>query len=207
MSISAATLLNHLYPLLHATSAADLQFWTDDDLKTFLTNRLQDTVKQYGLLVEIDSTSITLVAGTQAYPAPPDHLDTMHVALSGKPLIASSTYELERLDNSYQTTPSTAAKPVKRFFEDKQGFNIIGLHPVPAAAEAGLHPEVIYHSFPCDSESIELPKVIGDYLELLTLGEAYSRESDLSILETAQSAKALASLFEDRMQQLYGQAQ
>jgi hypothetical protein len=86
------------------------------------------------------------------------------------------------------------------------GQNAIGLYPVPTTTGATL--EVIYHEFPCsETADITAPVVVGDYLELAVVAEAYSVESDGRMLETATSARQVMGLIDDVIESYYGGAQ
>lgn len=208
MTIPLATLQTGLWPDLHAVGESDAVFVDSAELERVIADRLKDIAKQYGVYVTRDIAFITLVAGQALYNLPPRHLSTLHVSLNGRPLIASSRAELEARDLSYTTRAATVANPVRRWYEDKQTANTIGLHSVPAAADAGSELEVIYHSYPCEvDEGIDGPLIIGDLLHLLTLGDLYSRESDFSEPEAAQSAKAVAGLITAQFANLWGMAQ
>lgn len=208
MTTPLSTIQSDLYIQLHSTSQSDAIFVSDSELEKVISDRIKDLAKQFNLYIVRDATFITLVAGQAVYDLPPRHASTLHVALNGLPLIPSSTHELEARDRAFETTAATAAKPIARWYEDKSGFNQIGLHPVPAVADAGSDLEVIYAQWPCEvTDGIDGPRYLADLLELLTLGDAFSRESDFSQPESAQAAKALASLYMEVMDDLYGGAQ
>lgn len=208
MTIPLATLQSGLWPDLHATGESDAVFVTAADLERVISDRLKGLAMDYGIYVVRDIAFITLVAGRAVYDLPPRHLSTIHVAHQGRPLVASARAELERLDVNYQTTPATALKLVRRWYQDKHGFNRLGFHPVPAVADAGSKVEVIYFRYPCEVDAgIDGPLIIGDLLHLLTLGDVYSRESDFSQPETAQSAHAVAQLMTAQFANLWGMAQ
>lgn len=208
MITALSVLQSDLYIQLHSTSQNDAIFVNDSEIKKVLADRLTDLAMQHGLYIVRDVAFITLVAGQAVYDLPPRHLSTLHVALNGSPLIASSTAELEGRDATFETTPATALKPIARWSQDKEGFNLLRLHPVPAAADAGSKLEVIYAQYPCEiDEGIEGPRFLCDLLELLALGDLYSRESDFAEPEAAKAANALAGLYVEIMDSLYGSAQ
>jgi hypothetical protein len=128
-------------------------------------------------------------------------------------LSASSTNELELLDENYQATQADDDHPILYWYEDKSGQNKIGVYPVPAAADAGNTLEVIYHQYPTtldeahSNTTITVPTPIGDYLECVVLGEAYGKESDGRMPETSAAMKQLAALYEEVILDYYGEAQ
>ncbi len=209
MSIALATILSALYPPLHAASASDLVFTSDSELTGTIEDALKDLGQDYGVFVTRDITTITLVSGTPTYALPENHLATLHVSMANRPLVASSRHELERLDSGYLTTPGTAAKPVKRWYQDKGAANVIGFHPVPSVGSGnGLAVEVIYFAYPCSAASgLEVPKVLADMIEFQTEQEMYGKESDFQMVEVAQSCKALADLYSAQVKNLWETAQ
>lgn len=208
MTTPLSTLQSDLYMQLHSTSQNDAIFVNDAELEKVIADRLTDLAMQHSIYIVRDTAFITLVAGQAVYDLPPRHLSTLHVALNGSPLIPSSTAELEGRDAAFETTAATALRPIARWYQDKSGFNQIGLHPVPAVADAGDRLEVIHASYPCEiDEGIEGPRFLCDLLELLALGDLYSRESDFQQPESAKAANALAGLYIEVMDSIYGSAQ
>lgn len=207
--INPTTLRTNIYRYLHATSESDAIIATDGELDRVLSDELSDLAMHYGLFVERDSTFITLIAGQAMYALPPRHLSTLHVALASRPLVASSREELEKRDTGYASTAATTAAPVRRFYEDKSGFNMIGFHPVPSVASgAGSQVEVVFHRFPCEiSDNVTAPAFIGDLLEVLTTREVYMKESDLAMPEVAKSLEGLAGIYEAVIKELWQTAQ
>lgn len=208
MSVSISTILSTTYPHLHSASQSDAVFVTDASLTRMATDQIRRLAQRFGVFIRRSATTV-LVTGQATYSAPPRHASTLHVTVDGRPLVASSSAELELRDQAYQTTQSTAAKPISRWYEDKIGSaNRIGVQPVPRAADAGGILEVIYHEWPCSwEEPIDAPKLFGDYIELQLIGEAFSIESDFMQSESAQAARALAGLIEQATQTYYGVAQ
>lgn len=209
MPLVIANLIADTYAFLHAESETDAVFVDDDSLEALYKDRLKRLAQQTAILVERDVTSIALATGTATYALPARHLSTIHVALSNRPLIASSRHDLERRDSAYQTQAATVASPVRRWYEDKGGFNRIGFSPVPSAAQGnGLNPEILYHAYPCNlSEEIDCPTVVGDVLMFQVVGESYERESDFRMPEVAQIAKALVGFLQPRLENLVGMSQ
>lgn len=209
MSVSVNTLISNLLGPLHSDSTANLCFWTDAELTRFFDETLKKHARMHGVFVVRDTSSITLVQGTAVYSAPARHLDTLHVALDGAPLIASSSSELEVLDDAYKTTQGTP----QYWYSDKEGQNKIGFYPVPNLAAAGKHPEIIFHQYQPELDeahintTIAVPAPMGDYLEAVVLGECYGKESDARLPETSAAMKQLAKLYERIIEGLYGVAQ
>ncbi|MGA9769179.1 MAG: hypothetical protein WBV94_09070 [Blastocatellia bacterium] len=209
MSVSVNTLIGNLLGPLHSDSTANLCFWTDAELTRFFDEAVKSHARKAGVFIVRDITSITLVQGTAVYDAPARHISTLYIALDGVPLIASSSSELELLDDSYK---STQGVPLY-WYADKEGVNKIGFYPVPNATAAGKHPELIINQFPPELDeahsntTIPVPACTGDYLEAVVLGESYSKESDARLPETSAAMKQLARLFEQIFESLYGVSQ
>lgn len=209
MSVPLATILGHIWPLLNAVDESDVVFTSAAELQRtleFWQKKLADT---YGIFIVRDTATITLVNGTQTYSLPDRCASVMHVAINGRPLVATSTNQLEALDDSFQTTAETAAKPTSRFFLDKSGANIIGFHPVPTTGfSVGQAVEVIFAQYACDlSAGIDGPLPIVDWLEIQTIGEARRHESDFSMPECAQACSQLADLYSQAMTAYFGKSQ
>lgn len=222
MPLSITPLIGHLWPQLHATSEADVVFISQDTLIRFFTDALKSLAQRFGVFVVRHSTR-SLIQGQLYYDAPPRHLSTLHVAIleTGKPLVASSTKEQELRDGAFETTQATALKPIRWWIEDKAGvtrisaglagasqIHQIGIVPVPGPADSGNHWDMIYHAYPCSVlDGIETTKTVADYLEHCVMAEAWTPESDFSILESAQSYRHLADLYEAVFEHLWGKAQ
>lgn len=209
MPLDLTVLIGNLLGPLHSDSTANLSFWSDAELTRFFDEALKMHARKHGVFVVRDITSITLVQGTAVYDAPARHLDTLHIALDGVPLIPSSSSELELLDDAYKTTQGTP----EYWYADKVGVNKIGFYPVPNLAAAGKHPELIIHQYPAQLDeahsntTVPVPACCGDYLEAVVLGESYGKESDARMPETSAAMKQLARLYEQVIEQLYGVAQ
>lgn len=212
MALIVTFMINDLLPMLHAPATNQLIWWTDAELTRWFADALKRHAMRDGTFV-LRATQ-QLIAGQADYPAPPRHLDTIHVAVNGRPLIASSTTELEALDESFRTTPETAGHLTSRWYTDRLGANTIGIYPVPATGLSdGGDLEIIYHGFPCNLDEahtdtrIEVPDGIGEMLELSVLAEAYSCESDAEMPEVAQAARGVVGLIEQVITTYWGRAQ
>ena len=210
--MTIASLTTNLLPLLHSDSVANLVWWTQNQLTRWTSDALKRLAQNFGLFVIRDTTSILLIQSEPLYDAPPRHLSTLHVAVNNRPLKASSTHELEMRDVNYRTTEAAVDQHVRRWYSDKVGANTIGFQPVPGIEDDGENAEVIFHQYPCFEENdvnvaIEAPAFVGDYLEAVVLGEARACESDAQMVETAQAAKSIASLYESIFTQYWKGAQ
>lgn len=212
MALIVTQMINNLLPLLHAPALNQLIWWTDAELTRWVADALKRHAMTDGTFVLRHTQS--LFAGQADYAAPPRHLDTIHVAVNGQPLVASSTTELEALDDAFRTTLETTGRLTSRWYADRIGANRIGVYPVPAVGLSdGGDLEIIYHGFPCNLDEahtdtrIEIPDGVGEMIELAVLGEAYACESDAEMPEVAQSARSVAGLIEQVVHTYWGRAQ
>lgn len=192
--------------MLHAGATADLVWWTADQLTRWISDHIKRHAERHGVFVIRDTTT-TLVNGTATYAAPGHHLDTIHVAIGGRALVASSTTELEALDDAFRSTAEATGSLASRWYPDRLGQNQIGIYPVPATGlSAGSALDVIYHGFICD-DPFTAPQFVGDYLELAVAAEAYAAECDGQMVETAQSARQVMGLIDEIVTTYWGRAQ
>lgn len=209
MALNVNTLIGNLLSPLHSDTLANLVFWMDAELTRFFDEALKSHARRHGVFVKRDTSSITLVQGTAVYSAPARMVDAMHVSLDGVDLIASSTSELELLDDAFKTTQGTPAY----YHTDREGQSKIGFYPVPNAAAATKNPEVIYHGYEVELDeahivtAINVPAPIGDYLEACVLKAAYGKEGDCAIPETAQNLGELVKLYDSVILSLWGNSQ
>ena len=217
MSLNVTTMIGHLVPMLHAETTADLIWWTDAQITRWFADFLKRHAEADGVFVLRHVA--TLIDGQATYNAPPRHLDTIYVAVDGRPLVASTTTELEGLDDGFRTTAETTGHLTSRWYSDRLGANRIGLYPVPAATFSdGADLEIIYHGFPCNLDeahtdtAIDVPPAIGDALELAVIAEAYGTESDATMPEVTANLRQVASFSSDSLirrivQTYWGRAQ
>lgn len=212
--LNVTTLISSLWPPLHATDQSNVVFVTDEELTATIADQLKELARNFGVFVVRDIAT-ALVQGTASYPAPVRHVSTLAVSIleTGRPLVASSTKEMENWDRAYESTQAAAATPVRWWYSDKVGVNRIGIARVPGILDAGQHLEVIYHQYQCDLDpahtvvDIRAPKFVGDYIEVTALAEMYGKESDFQMPESAQSYKQLGMLYEQIFQSWWGTAQ
>lgn len=212
MSISIFTILNDLYIYLHATSSADVVWFTDAELTILCNDHFRHLTQNTGLNVQRDDTTIELVDGSSLYDLPADYLSGLEFAFNGLPLRPGSTYELERYDPTL-TQPSTPQFPMKWWYTDKEGVGVVGFFPVPGVNEEGLNVEVIFHEVICNIDvahtvtTIPLPAVFGDWAEFQVAADCYGIESPLRAVDIAQGMMGMATLYFDVFQKYWGTAQ
>lgn len=213
MSVNASNLFSDLWPQLHATSAADFFFGTQNDLVRYLGDHIKRSAESFGLFVVRDTNSVTFSNGRQLYRAPALYLSGISFSYGGSPLIPSSTAEQDAGDSSFTSTVASANNPVLYWFADKIGANMLGFSPIPGPLDDGHQPELIYHEYPCSlhedlgNSIINAPNFFGDYLELGVVKDAYMKTSDFEMPEVGKAAGQLMALYEQAMTQYWGTAQ
>jgi hypothetical protein len=189
---------------LHAAVIADLVMWSECELIQWIDAGVKRLARTAALFAGRSIDTVT-VAGTATYALPSQHLSTVHASYDSKPLRPSSTGELAARDAQWQTRRA----PAQRWYQDTLVAQI-GLAPVPDHARALW---LIYHGWPQTADcakthtTIPLPASLQAYLELYTLGEAYSKEGDGFAPDIASAARAIAGLYERVAVEYWGAAQ
>lgn len=197
------TLINRLLPQLHATAEANLYATNRAELLEIIDESLKRLARKV-LIFVARNTSLQTADETATYTLPERHIATLHVAIEEIGLIASSTSELEALDEAYKTT---AGAP-QHWYGDGEGFSKFGLYPVPEGAD---EIEIIEQEMPAEiSElnlSCQMPAVFDDYVQALVLRRVYTKESDIQMPEVAGPLDQLISIYEATLIDLYGKGQ
>lgn len=200
---TTTTLIANLTPLLHSDSIANAVFWTNAECVAWLDEAVKRLARSFCVLVVRD-TSISTANGTAKYTLPTRHISTVHVAVDNKPLRAATTHELVARDGSFETTAAGANGPT-HWYQDKITIDQIGFYPVPIATKTVA---IIHTQFPAtvtDGANIDVPAVIGDYLEYWVLREAYNKESDARLVECAQQLGEVLGLLDREFAAMWGQ--
>jgi hypothetical protein len=190
---------------LHASVLADLGMWTECELIQWIDAAVKRLARMAGLFAGRSIDTMT-VAGTPTYALPSQSINTVHASYDRKPLRPASTGELAARDAQWQTRQA----PPQRWYQDSLGLGAIGLCPVPTRAKALW---TIYYGWPqtvdCAKShtTIPLPRSLEPFLELYTLGEAYSKEGDGFAPDIAQAARAMAGLYSQVAVEYWGAAQ
>lgn len=189
-----------MLPVLHASSTADLAFWTNSELVAFLDEGLKRLAQVSNVFVRRDTT-ISTVLGTRIYALPVRTLNIIHVAYNNVPLRASSTHELAGKDDYYLQTQTTPT----HWYSDRETLNNIALYPVPDAvgSVAIIASEVLADL--SDGDNMAVPVVFADYLEVRTLSEAYGREGDAQMPEVSGHLLELGKLYEQLAAEYWGE--
>lgn len=195
--------LDELYPMLAASSAVDLDFWSDAQLLEWINQGLARLSRSAAVIVDRD-TSISVAAGTASYSLPTSHLSTMHVSLGGAMLRPASVAELQALSATWTVDAST---PTRYWQGPGLGVSTIGLYPLPIASGTLA---VIEHELADDltaSSTLPLPEPLADFAWFYTLAEARAVESDGAMPETSQVCRELAGLIEQMARDYWGVSQ
>jgi hypothetical protein len=191
-----------ILPALGAAAAADLVFWTAQDLYDWLNEGLKQLARRRGLFIERD-TSISVVASTASYTLPARHLSTLHVALDGAELRPATVRAVEALDADWPNTEDTP----ERYLQDVAGLGSIRLYPTPD--DSGTL-GIVFHRYPADvadSDSIPAPDTISDYLADVVIAEARGTEGDGAMPEAAEFCRQEGKLYEAVFRGYWGMAQ
>lgn len=189
---------------LHAATLADLVMWSECELIQWIDAGVKKLARLAALFIGRSIDTVT-VAGTAIYALPAQHLATIHASYDSKPVRPATTGELAARDAQWQTRQD----PTQRWYQDTL-VQQIGLAPVPD------HPRalwLIYNGWPQTVDcakthtTIPLPLSLAPYLELYTLGEAYSKEGDGFAPDIAAAARAIAGLYERVAVEYWGPAQ
>jgi len=194
--------ISQTVPVLHGHVAADLVFWSQDELLRWLDDRVKHLATKGAFVVR---NTVALVNGTASYDQPDRTLSVIHVAHNHKPLKASSSNELEALTPTFDTTTGDA---LERWYADNTS---ISFQPVPnaVAVAAASTAEVITHEYPATVDGVEavdipVPLVVLDMFAVEVIAEAYRREGDSQLPEAAQQLDKLAGLYQSAVEQLWG---
>lgn len=199
--IQTTTVITNLLPSLHAAALADLTFWTEADLITWMDDALKRLARVARVWVERD-TSITTEAGTATYALPARHLATIHVSFGAAPLRPASAAELEARNPAYQTAAGTP----DHWYEDGLGRNV-GVAPVPEGATAL---PLLMQAWPPALDTAKLntlvqaPAPLAGYLAMYVLAKAYGREGESEMPDVAMHAEARCQMYEEVFAHLYG---
>jgi len=200
---SAQDLLDQMYPLLGASEASDLDFWTDAQLLAWINAGMASLARSAAVFVGRD-ISISVEAGMASYALPTHHLSTLHVSLGGSLLRPASVAELDALSATWQAATGT---PARYWQAPGLGLGTIGLYPNPAASGTLA---VIEHELPdtlAAGNPLPLPDPLADYAFFYALAEARAIESDGAMPETAEACRQLCGLIEQIARDYWGVAQ
>lgn len=195
--ITFTTLYTELLPLLNAASAADLVWWTADELYRFM-DEASRRLGESGVFSE-NNTEITTATGGSSYVLPDDTLAIAAAFLDGAALRAVNVREMESLSLTWDSDTGT---PVK-FATDVSGLRTIMLYPQPTA-DGTL--ALILHTWPevGSGGSVRQPAVLGLHLKYSALAAARAKDSDGAAPDIAQSARQRADLIQQAASALWG---
>lgn len=202
--MNAGTIITRLLPMLHATSEANLVATTRAELLVLIDQSLK-RLARLSLIFTKRTTNQNTANATPTYSLPSDHLASLHISVANQPMIASSSHELETLDEAYQ---SSAGAPA-HWYGDGNGLETFGLYPVPTSTAAISK---VYQSMPAEitdpsALTVTMPAVFDDYLQFRALRVTYTKESDIAMPELAAPLDNLLSHYEAAAIQLYGRGQ
>lgn len=206
--INFSAALGDLYPLLNASSSNDLVHWTTTDLYNWFDEASQRLARSAGVFV-IRDTSTTVSNGQGQYGLPSGQVSTIQADLAGVVLRARTVQELEALDSNWPITvgpPSPAS-----FVQDVKGVTYVALYPAPGSADNGNTLGLVIHALPATINSgypwLSAPSVLADYFKFYALAEARAKESKGAMLEVSDWCRQLTGLYEQVIEQYWGESQ
>lgn len=200
--IDASAVVSDLIPALHATSTADLVYFSEAGLYRSATDALNRLAQAVRLLIAAETVSVgaavnEVVAGTRV-------VRFLQVRWNGSRLQPSTSLELDALSDSW--LPSDQSVEPERYALDQRVWGRMQLYPATTAAGTlGF----TYAQSPADVSSgspfiSDAPDLAEDWLFFATLSEARSRQSDARMPEVAAVADRLAGLLQSAMNAYYG---
>lgn len=202
-ALDTTTVIDGILPTLHADSRADLVYWTEGDLITWMDEGLKRLARTCGVFIERD-TSITTSNGTALYPLPERQDATLHVSFGTAGLKPASMLELEMRSASFQTDAGTP----DHWYEDGQGWNV-GVSPVPTIA---TQLPLIMTCWPPELDAakrntfVQGPAPLAGYLAMYAIGKALGEEGEAEMPDVAQHCMARCEMYEQIFQRYYGNA-
>lgn len=199
--------LSVLLPVLHATSFANLVFWTEADLYNLADEAGQRLARACGGFVERDA-STAIVPGTASYALPARHLSTIHVALGNTVLQPTNAYEREARDPAWE---SDTDDNVTHFLQDAgEGVERIRVFPLPGAGASG-NLAVVHHAYPATistgQKTVAAPECLRDYFTFAVMASALGQESEGAMPEVAKWADGVVQLLHDVVRDYWGESQ
>jgi hypothetical protein len=202
--VDAGEVIDQLLPYLGAYQAANLNFWTEDELFAFADEGLKRFASRIGGFVEHNDDE-ALVDGTAAYSLPTRHLSTIYVAAGDVTIYPTTRQGLDALDSDWTNTADDAPT---NFFQDNE--TQIRVYPKPNSSTTG-DIGIIHHQYPAavddSSPSVTAPAPFAEYLMWYTLSEARGKESDGAMPEVSKFFAGMVDLFESIAREYWGQAQ
>ena len=195
--IITADVLSELYPLLNASSADDLLFWTLPEIAVSGAKAAADLSRSgcYASMVPHD-----VQAGSATYAIiDADVTRVLGVWLDGNQLRPLTVAEAEALSSTWRTETGT----VTHYLLDGYGLRILALYKTPTAA--GTLQLLLIRVPPYAAGAFPACDSIRDYLKYSILAECRRREGDGEAPEVATAAQQRADLLMSVYLELWGQ--
>jgi hypothetical protein len=207
-TIAWSDLLDDLYPRLHASDEASLQWWTEAQLRQFANEALQLLSRGARIFVRRNAATNT-VNGTRTYALPARHLATLHVAYANVPLQPTDFAHLDALNATASAAACGVGEVPKRWYEDTLGVHLhIGIWPTPSAVAvlALLFSEQL-DLFTSTASTAPIPRCLKAFIEDYVLSQAWSHDSDFAMPELAAHLAEKRQMQLDLYQSLWGPPQ
>lgn len=204
-TISWSTLLTCLYPRLHASTAADLVWWTEADLRQWANEAIQLLAAQVPVFIR-RNIDLNTVNGQRAYALPARHLATLHVTYDDQPLQPTDLALIDARDAAADAAVCGVGEVPKRWYEDTFGIHSsIGIYPSPSAAETLA---ILFSQQPAlltsTASTLPIPVAIGAYIQDYVLAKAWAHDSDFSMPELAAHFESKYQMYISLYQSYWG---
>jgi hypothetical protein len=206
-----AAVTSMLYPELNAAGAADLAFWTADELTRYAD--LQLAKLSGDLMLFVDAQDLVGIAGQSAYnlaqttddvPLDTRFVSLIHTIWGAASIAPANVMETEARDANWGTATATAPTS---WIGDWLGTGLMVVYPQPTQDAAfTVFCQRTAPELSTDATAILAPSALGDLLHLRVLAEARSKRSDAWMPEAAALAGQLGEVIEQAFRSYFGAA-
>jgi len=198
-----------LFAELNAAAAADLVFWTQDELYRYADLALSDLSGR--LLLFVDAQDLAGVSGQPTYDlahttddTPVDTLfvSLLHLIWNGTFVPPANVREVEALDANWRATTGTVSK----WIGDDLAPGMIVVYPAPTSSPTfTVFCQRSGPTIAAATPSTPAPDALADWLHMKALVEARRKRSDAWMPEAATLAEQVAGILEQAFAAYYGE--
>jgi hypothetical protein len=206
-----AATLPMLYAELNAAAAADLVFWSQDELTRYADLELSKLTT--GLMLFVDAQDLVGIANQPAYdlahttddiPKDTGFVSLIHFVWGGAYLTAMNMREVEARDANWAS--ATAAVP-SSWIGDWLASGMVVVYPQATQnATATIFCQRGAPAIATGSTSLPAPAALADLLHLRVLADARAKRSDAWMPEASALADQIADVLEKAFAAYYGSA-
>jgi hypothetical protein len=195
----SALIANEVCPSLNAAVAADLVFWTADELYQFADDAVKAAAGISLLFVSVAPLALAIGAGPTNLPA--GTVAILAGAFAGSALTPANVDEMEALDDNWENTPGTPANWLLDV-----GLLAVRVYPAPTVAGSL---SLILQGFPAtplsvSNVSIEAPAGFAGYLVQEMIGRARAKQSDAMLPDVAHHLAERSNMYDTVFSQYWG---